>query len=309
YTCHRPEEVNHDEVKMILADSTQETGKKFDKDRDIVDPISKLRHVVKNRDVFNINYLITSLDDSERKKTDPFIKSILFMNESLSSSEKGDFEADFDNLDSFSQEINIDKSLYSLLLEFSVQSRVEKKINEVYEDLIKKISNVGKDFSSIKEALRENSDIEELIKLEKIKKDINSSKNNLKDKPINTFMSILNSFFKETNREFFINKEGFLNLRCNYPDNKQLTIEWYSLSMGEKNLLTLLLLVFLNRKKEVLFLLDEPDLSMHISWQKRFIKTIAHLSPKSKFIISTHSPAMIDNSLDIQFMNLNSIRG
>lgn len=309
YTCHRPEEVNHDEVKMILADSTQETGKKFDKARDIVDPISKLRHVVKNRDVFNINYLITSLDDSERKKTDPFIKSILFMNESLSSSEKGDFEADFDNLDSFSQEINIDKSLYSLLLEFSVQSRVEKKINEVYEDLIKKISNVGKDFSSIKEALRENSDIEELIKLEKIKKDINSSKNNLKDKPINTFMSILNSFFKETNREFFINKEGFLNLRCNYPDNKQLTIEWYSLSMGEKNLLTLLLLVFLNRKKEVLFLLDEPDLSMHISWQKRFIKTIAHLSPKSKFIISTHSPAMIDNSLDIQFMNLNSIRG
>src|SRR5699024_4574594 len=150
---------------------------------------------------------------------DPFIKSILFMNESLSSSEKGDFEADFDNLDSFSQEINIDKSLYSLLLEFSVQSRVEKKINEVYEDLIKKISNVGKDFSSIKEALSENSDIEELIKLEKIKKDINSSKNNLKDKPINTFMSILNSFFKETNREFFINKEGFLNLRCNYPDN------------------------------------------------------------------------------------------
>ena len=153
----------------------------------------------------------------------------------------------------------------------------------------------------------ENSEIDELIKLEKIKKEITSSKNNLKDKPINSFMSILNSFFKETNREFFINKDGFLNLRCNYPDNKHLIIEWHSLSMGEKNLLTLLLLVFLNRQKEVLFLLDEPDLSMHISWQKRFIKTIAQLSPRSKFIISTHSPAMIDNSLNIQFMNLNSI--
>lgn len=305
YTCHRPEELNHDVVKMILADSAQDSGKRFDKARDLIDPISKLRHTVKNRDVFNINYLITSLDDTENKQEDSFIKSILFMNESLSSSEKGDFEADFDNLDSFSQEINIDKSLYSLLIEFSVQSRVERKINEIYEDLIKKISN--KDFYSIKEALKENSEIDELLKLEKIKKEINSSKNNLKDKPINTFMSILNSFFKETQREFFINKDGFLNLRCNYPDNKHLIIEWHSLSMGEKNLLTLLLLVFLNREKEVLFLLDEPDLSMHISWQKRFIKTIAHLSPKSKFIISTHSPAMIDNSLDIQFMNLNSI--
>lgn len=305
YTCHRPEELNHDKVKMILADSAQDSGKRFDKARDLIDPISKLRNVVKNRDVFNINYLITSLDDSENKQEDPFIKSILFMNESLSSSEKGDFEADFDNLDSFSQEINIDKSLYSLLMEFSVQSRVERKINEIYEELIKKISN--KDFYSIKEALKENSEIDELIKLEKIKKEINSSKNNLKDKPINNFMSILNSFFKETKREFFINKDGFLNLRCNYSDNKHLIIEWHSLSMGEKNLLTLLLLVFLNREKEVLFLLDEPDLSMHISWQKRFIKTIAHLSPKSKFIISTHSPAMIDNSLDIQFMNLNSI--
>ena len=309
YTCHLPEELNHEKVRTILSDLDQDFGKRFDKARDLIDPISKLRTVVKNRDVFNINYLITSTDNSDDQPVEPFIKSILFMNESLSSSEKGDFEADFDNLDSFSREINIDKSLYSLLIEFSVQSRVEKRINEVYEDLIKKISNVGKDFSSIKEALMENSEVEELIKLEKIKRDINSSKNNLKDKPINSFMSILNSFFKETNREFFINKDGFLNLRCNYPDNKHLIIEWHSLSMGEKNLLTLLLLIFLNRKKEVLFLLDEPDLSMHISWQKRFIKTIAHLAPKSKFIISTHSPAMIDNTLDIQFMNLNAIRG
>ncbi|EFF84561.1 MULTISPECIES: AAA family ATPase [Acinetobacter] len=307
YTCHRPEEINHDQIKVILSDLTKDFGKRFDKAQDSIDPTSKLRNFVKNREVFNINYLITSLDDYNDKQSDDshFIKSILFMNESLSSSEKGDFEADFDNLDSFSQEVNIDKSLYSLLIEFSVQSRVEKRINQVYEDLLKKISN--KDFSSIKEALMENSEIDELIKLEKIKKEITSSKNNLKDKPINSFMSILNSFFKETNREFFINKDGFLNLRCNYPDNKHLIIEWHSLSMGEKNLLTLLLLVFLNRQKEVLFLLDEPDLSMHISWQKRFIKTIAQLSPRSKFIISTHSPAMIDNSLNIQFMNLNSI--
>jgi predicted ATPase len=304
YTCHKSDEIKHDQIKKILSDPTTTFGQRFEKAQDLIDPTLKLRNFVKNREVFNINYLITSLDESD-DEVSPFIKSILFMNENLSSSEEGDFEADFDNLDSFSKEVNIDKSLYSLLIEFSVQSRVEKRINQVYEDLLKNISN--KDFSSIKEALMENSDVDELIKLEKIKKEITYSKNNLKEKPINSFMSILNSFFRETNREFFINKDGFLNLRCNYPDNKHLIIEWYSLSMGEKNLLSLLLLVFLNRQKEVLFLLDEPDLSMHISWQKRFIKTIAHLSPKSKFIISTHSPAMIDNSLDIQFMNLNAI--
>lgn len=60
------------------------------------------------------------------------------MNESLSSSEKGDFEADFDNLDSFSQEVNIDKSLYSLLIEFSVQSRVEKELIKSMKTYLKK---------------------------------------------------------------------------------------------------------------------------------------------------------------------------
>ena len=136
-------EINHDQIKVILSDLTKDFGKRFDKAQDSIDPTSKLRNFVKNREVFNINYLITSLDDYNDKQSDDshFIKSILFMNESLSSSEKGDFEADFDNLDSFSQEVNIDKSLYSLLIEFSVQSRVEKRINQVYEDLLKKISN------------------------------------------------------------------------------------------------------------------------------------------------------------------------
>ena len=209
YTCHRPEEINHDQIKVILSDLTKDFGKRFDKAQDSIDPTSKLRNFVKNREVFNINYLITSLDDYNDKQSDDshFIKSILFMNESLSSSEKGDFEADFDNLDSFSQEVNIDKSLYSLLIEFSVQSRVEKRINQVYEDLLKKISN--KDFSSIKEALMENSEIDELIKLEKIKKEITSSKNNLKDKPINSFMSILNSF-----------KDNFVK-KCKKMQNKK----------------------------------------------------------------------------------------
>lgn len=140
YTCHRPEEINHDQIKVILSDLTKDFGKRFDKAQDSIDPTSKLRNFVKNREVFNINYLITSLDDYNDKQSDDshFIKSILFMNESLSSSEKGDFEADFDNLDSFSQEVNIDKSLYSLLIEFSVQSRVEKELIKSMKTYLKK---------------------------------------------------------------------------------------------------------------------------------------------------------------------------
>lgn len=307
FSCNSPDKTTYDEVSRILS-SPLELEDAFHKAKDLLRPSFENKHVIKSREGFSLNYLSTSAEDIDIEEKGYFFKSILFMNENLSSSSKNEFEVDNDSLDSFSKKINIDKSLYSLLLDFSVQARVEKRLNEVYSEFVKKMFNVDKDFSSIKEALEENSDIEnELLTLDRIKRDLNKSKNDLKEKPINTFMSILNSFFKETKREFFINDDGFLNLRCNYKNGKQIVVEWYSLSMGEKNLLTLLLLAFLNRKNEILFLLDEPDLSMHISWQKKFIKTISKLSPKSKFIVSTHSPAMIDNSLDIQFINLNSI--
>jgi predicted ATP-dependent endonuclease of OLD family len=40
-------------------------------------------------------------------------------------------------------------------------------------------------------------------------------------------------------------------------------------------------------------LMDEPEVSLHIEWQKVLIKTIISLNPNVQLILTTHSPAVI----------------
>ena len=60
-----------------------------------------------------------------------------------------------------------------------------------------------------------------------------------------------------------------------------------------KNLLFLLLSAFLLRKKCDLFLLDEPEISLHLEWQKKLIQSLRRLAPDSQFVIVTHSPGIV----------------
>lgn len=44
----------------------------------------------------------------------------------------------------------------------------------------------------------------------------------------------------------------------------------------------------------VLFM-DEPEVSLHVDWQKRLIDLIMDLNPNVQLILTTHSPAVIMN--------------
>ncbi|HCD6574796.1 TPA: ATP-binding protein, partial [Klebsiella pneumoniae] len=77
-----------------------------------------------------------------------------------------------------------------------------------------------------------------------------------------------------------------------------------------KTLISLFLVTYLNRDKNVIFLFDEPDLSLHIKWQKILIENLAKMAPSSQFIISTHSPALIGNYEAQKIINISGmIRG
>lgn len=64
------------------------------------------------------------------------------------------------------------------------------------------------------------------------------------------------------------------------------------LSAGEKQLLYILLTVFLMDDKPTVLLMDEPELSLHIEWQEKLIKSIRLLNPKCQIILTTHSPSI-----------------
>ena len=69
-------------------------------------------------------------------------------------------------------------------------------------------------------------------------------------------------------------------------------IHLYKLSSGEKQLLIILLRVFLMDEQPYILLMDEPEISLHIEWQYRLFEEIQKLNPHCQIITSTHSPSL-----------------
>lgn len=67
----------------------------------------------------------------------------------------------------------------------------------------------------------------------------------------------------------------------------------YQLSSGEKQMIVIMLTVLVENKEHYCLLMDEPEISLHIEWQKRLISIIRQLNPNAQIILSTHSPALI----------------
>lgn len=63
------------------------------------------------------------------------------------------------------------------------------------------------------------------------------------------------------------------------------------LSSGEKHLLKLLIEVVSVEESSII--IDEPELSMHIDWQKTLLQNMNTLNPGAQLIVATHSPEVM----------------
>ena len=73
------------------------------------------------------------------------------------------------------------------------------------------------------------------------------------------------------------------------------TLVPYQLSSGEKQILAILLTVLVEDQEHYVLFMDEPEVSLHIEWQKKLIDMVLELNPNVQLILTTHSPAMIMN--------------
>ena len=101
-------------------------------------------------------------------------------------------------------------------------------------------------------------------------------------KPIDNFLSIVKKFI--SNKDFYFDN-GVLVV-----ENKYGVISEDKLSSGEKQLLILFIETLLQKNEAYIFLTDEPELSLHIQWQRNIIPAIKSLNPKAQIIAATHSP-------------------
>lgn len=106
----------------------------------------------------------------------------------------------------------------------------------------------------------------------------------------NLFISLVNECFAETGKVLSNDFTKLVFLKDNaigiYPKE---------LSSGEKQLLIILLTVLLERGEEYILMLDEPEISMHISWQYKLIDMILQLNPNVQILLTTHSPMIFSD--------------
>ena len=86
-------------------------------------------------------------------------------------------------------------------------------------------------------------------------------------------------------------------------------MSWHLLSRGEKTLIYMFFMVFLYKWKIKIFLLDEPEISLHVKWQENLIKDLTELAPNTQFIITTHSPNLVMNGWMNNCLTVNCFNG
>ena len=69
-------------------------------------------------------------------------------------------------------------------------------------------------------------------------------------------------------------------------------IPLYKLSSGEKQLLLILMRVFLMEEEPYILLMDEPEISLYIEWPYILFEEIRRLNHNCQIITSTHSPSL-----------------
>ena len=182
----------------------------------------------------------------------------------------------------------------------SIFSRIDEKIlsekeKEELRDMLEKIKNEGK----IEEDQKVIAHF--LLKLLKWHKEQQQQ-----EQDIRNFVNVCNQYLvnKEVIYDNIKLKIDIISKRPkNHSDqNKQESdnqkIELKMLSSGEKQIVSLFSHLYLSDKSDYFVIIDEPELSLSVPWQKRFLPDILNSGRCNGLIAVTHSPFIFDNELD-----------
>ncbi|WP_392434825.1 AAA family ATPase [Yersinia sp. HM-2024] len=89
-------------------------------------------------------------------------------------------------------------------------------------------------------------------------------------------------------------------------------IELENLSSGEQNQIVLFYDLIFNTKENSIVLIDEPEISLHVAWQKEFLDglgKILKVNHIDKVILATHSPQVINGKWNLTIDLFKEISG
>ncbi|WPY97638.1 AAA family ATPase [Christiangramia sp. OXR-203] len=126
------------------------------------------------------------------------------------------------------------------------------------------------------------------------------------EKEITQFIQVCNEY--STNKIFLYDYVNFQILIRPLKQGDVLfnkPIEFKNLSSGEKQIVSLFSHIYLSNLENYIIIIDEPELSLSVTWQKRFLADIAKNEKCLGLISVTHSPFIFQNELENYARGLN----
>ena len=209
------------------------------------------------------------------------------------------------NDDIYNSSVNNDKFLYLYELINEVQEKTfskEKFLTYIYSNLCNqtqlKMTEVNKNILSLESEILGKNNLFKLEDIEDIYKFLESVEKI--EYLTQDFQSFQKFYLEHKNAFFRLIEIGYFQI--NFKDEKDR--EYNDLSQGERKLFTEFLMIFdalkQSKKKNIFLALDEPDLTLHPQWQKRYVKELIDLllnfsDIKFHIIITSHSPFILSD--------------
>ena len=110
--------------------------------------------------------------------------------------------------------------------------------------------------------------------------------------PLRLYEETVNSFLED--KTIKVDENGHLNIKLSSKSE----LNWRSLSSGEKQILILLTQALLRLNDPVVYIADEPELSLHVTWQVELLKSLVTIGGQKQVIVATHSPDIVGEFQD-----------
>ena len=174
------------------------------------------------------------------------------------------------------------------LLDEQMQNRINEHFAKA-EEVVKRVHKASndltpEDFLVLPLISRTQDMVKCAAELEKDREDIFDH--------LRRYEETVNSFFDD--KSIQVDESGQLQIESSSPSDLNPRL----LSSGEKQILILLTQALLRVDKPVVYIADEPELSLHVKWHGKLLESLRSLGGDMQVVVATHSPDIVGTFQD-----------
>lgn len=119
---------------------------------------------------------------------------------------------------------------------------------------------------------------------------------------ISTYLDTLNGFLRDSQKQLsfsLVDNQLYYSRLGHGVEGDALSKDLSKLSSGEKQIIIVLTYLAFLAEPGSIFIVDEPELSLHLKWQRKLIEALRILCPVDcQIILATHAPEIAGRARD-----------